>query len=419
MRISIEKSEVNGAVPVPSSKSYTIRGLMCAALAEGGSELERPLSSDDTEAALGVLRQIGMRAGIEKDIWRIKGDHFHCPAGDLFCADSAATLRFMSAIGAVVPGGCVLTAGPSLAKRPVRILVDALRQWGVDITCAGELAPVTIKGGRIEGGTARLPGDVSSQYVSALLLVAPLAENTTCIQLTTPPESRPYLRMTLASLRQFGISVTSSDNLMEYEIKPQKYHPARYTIEGDWSSASYLLGLGAVAGEVEALNLNRESLQGDKALLGFLGEMGAAVTGNAASVSAKRGRLRAIEADLNDCIDLLPTLAVLAALAEGTSRFTGIRRARLKESNRIAAVREGLENAGIKVLEETDMLVITGGQPREAVIDSKNDHRLAMAFSLLGAAAGGIAIEGAECVSKTYPEYWHTLRSLGVKLNER
>jgi 3-phosphoshikimate 1-carboxyvinyltransferase len=419
MQISIDKSDIKGAVTVPSSKSYTIRGLMCAALAEGESELIRPLSSDDTEAGLRVLRQIGVWAGPEKDVWRISGGKFHAPDEHLFCGDSAATLRFMSAICALVPGWCVLTAGPSLAKRPVKILVDALRQWKADITCAGEFAPVAVKGGRLKGGRTTLPGDVSSQYVSALLLIAPMAENETFIQLTTSPESRPYILMTLESLSQFGIQVQYSEDLMEYKTLPQKYLPVRYAIEGDWSSASYLLGLGAAAGEVQALNLNCQSLQGDKALVGFLKEMGVAVTETTTSVTAKKDRLRAIQADLNDCIDLLPTMAVLAALAEGTSQFTGIRRARWKESNRVSAVREGLEAAGISVMEEEDKLTIAGGMPWEAVIDSKNDHRLAMAFSLMGAAAGGITIEGAECVSKTYPEFWHTLRGLGVKLNER
>ncbi len=140
---------------------------------------------------------------------------------------------------------------------------------------------------------------------------------------------------------------------------------------------------------------------------------------SADSVKVKKNKLKAIKANLNDCIDLLPTVAVLAALAQGTSEFSGIQRARLKESNRISAVREGLERTGIKVIEEPDRLIITGGKPHNAVIDSKNDHRIAMAFSLLGVAAGGITIEGAECVSKTYPEYWDILRSLGVKLNEQ
>jgi 3-phosphoshikimate 1-carboxyvinyltransferase len=162
-----------------------------------------------------------------------------------------------------------------------------------------------------------------------------------------------------------------------------------------------------------------QSLQGDKVIVDLLKNLGALVEVDGNSVTVKRNRLQAIKADVSDCIDLLPTVAVLAALANGTSEFSGIQRARLKESNRISAVREGLVRAGIKVVEERDNLVITGGRPDSAVIDSQNDHRIALAFSLMGVAAGGITIEGAECVTKTYPEYWNILRGLGVKLDEQ
>lgn len=403
----------------PPSKSYTIRGLMCAGLAKGHSEIRNPLSSDDTVVACHVLRQIGVRISPNQNFWQIEGDNFRVPSGDLFCGDSAATLRFMSAIGSLVPGPSRLTAGASLAKRPVKILVEALQQWGVEISCRGELPPVIVNGGGLPGGLTALPGDISSQYVSALLLVAPLAGKKATIRLTTPLESRPYVLMTLECLKQFGIRTGQADDLREYEIWPQDYRPCVYPVEGDWSSASYLLGMGAAAGEMRVGNLNLQSLQGDRAIVGILKDMGASVEEAGDAVTIKTGQLRAVRADVNDCIDLLPTLAVLAALASGNSEFTGIQRARLKESDRVAALREGLGKAGITVDEKPDQLTVRGGRPREAVINSKSDHRIAMAFSLMGVAAGGITIEGAECVSKTYPEYWRTLRNLGVKLDEQ
>jgi 3-phosphoshikimate 1-carboxyvinyltransferase len=419
MRISIDRSEVWKAVQAPSSKSYTIRALMCAALVHGRSEIRHPLCSDDTEAALRVLSQIGVQASLQDEVWYIEGDNFQSPAKDLFCGDSAATLRFMSSICAAIPGKSRLTAGSSLAKRPVKTLVEGLKQWGVDISCRGEVAPVKVNGGHIRGGLSQIPGNISSQYVSAMLLITPLAEQNTLLCLTTPLESKPYVLMTLKCLQRFGIQIKYSDELVEFEASPQSYQPTQYLVEGDWSSASYLLGLGAVAGEITVKNLNSQSLQGDKAILDFLKEMGASIEVTKDSIKVKRKQLNALEADLSDCIDLLPTMAVLAALAQGTSVLTGIQRARLKESNRVQAVKEGLEQAGIKVIEEPDKLTITGRNPRKAIIDSKNDHRIAMAFSLLGAASGGISINNAESVSKTYPEYWNTLRSLGVKLNEQ
>ncbi|MBA7703596.1 3-phosphoshikimate 1-carboxyvinyltransferase [subsurface metagenome] len=224
--------------------------------------------------------------------------------------------------------------------------------------------------------------------------------------------------MTLECLKKFGVKVKSSPDLTEFQVSKQAYKPAKYRVEGDWSSASYLLALGAVSGEVAVENLNPESLQGDKIILDFLKDMGAWVELNKNSVTVRKSRLNAIRADLSDCIDLLPTMAILAAVANGTSEFTGISRARLKESNRVAAVREGLEKMDVKVAEKRDRITIAGSELKASVIDAKGDHRIAMAFSILGSIASGTIIDGAECVSKTFPEFWDVLKSMGVKLNE-
>ena len=416
MRVSIDRSEIKGKVSAPSSKSYTIRGLMCAALAKGKSEIIHPLSSDDTEAAINALSKVGVTVRQEEDLWRVTGGDFREPDADLFCGESAAALRFMTAICSVVPGQCRLTVGPSLAKRPVKPLVEALRRLGVDVSCQGEVAPVVVKGGGLRGGVTELPGDISSQFVSALLFVAPLAEEGVRIRLTTSLESKPYVLMTLECLKEFGINVEYSKVLDEFRVDKQKYKPAKYEVEGDWSSASYFLALGAVCGGAEVANLNPESLQGDKMMLDFLRDMGASIEVKQDSVTVRKSRLKAIRADLSDGIDLLPTMTVLAATADGASEFTGIERARLKESNRVAAMKEGLEKMGVKVTAERDSLTIVGTRPKGAVIDSKGDHRIAMAFSILGALVGDTVINGAECVNKTFPEFWDILRSIGGKV---
>ncbi len=416
MKVSLEKSEVKGKVSAPPSKSYTIRGLMCAALARGESTLVHPLSSEDTGAALRVLGDVGIQVHREEGLWRVAGGTFREPVAELHCGDSAATLRFMTAICSVVPGRSRLVVGPSLAKRPVRPLVQALGQLGVDCSARGEVAPVNVRGGRLRGGIAELPGDISSQFISALLLVAPLAEERMKIRLTTPLESKPYVLMTLECLRKFGIDVKCSPGLDEFEITAQTYRPTEYEVEGDWSSASYFLTLGAVSGSVELENLNPASLQADKAMLNFLRDMGASVKIGPDLVTVSRAKLGAIRADLSDCIDLLPTMSVLAAVAEGVSEFTGIERARLKESDRVAAVKAGLVRMGVRVLEERDKLTVSGSRLRGATIDSRNDHRIAMAFSILGSIAGDTTIDGAECVNKTFPQFWDILESIGVKV---
>jgi 3-phosphoshikimate 1-carboxyvinyltransferase len=421
MRASISKSEIVGRVTAPSSKSYTIRGLMCAALARGESEIIHPLTSDDTEASLGVLNKLGVYVNQKEEVWRVTGGNLRTPDTDLFCGESAATLRFMTAICSLIPGKCRLVAGPSLSQRPVRPLVEALRQLGVNCSCQGELPPVTVEGDEVKGGLTELPGDISSQFVSALLFISPFAEDDVTIRLTTPLESKPFVLMTIDCLRKFGIEVEYSRDLEEFKTSKQSYKPGRYSVEGDWSSASYLLALGAISGEVEVENLNPNSLQGDKVILEFLKDMGASVIISKDSVKVCRSKLKAIRADLTDCIDLLPTVAVLAAVADGTSELTGIGRARIKESDRVAAVREGLEKMGIEVTEGKDRMTIVGGHPRGSVIDSRDDHRIAMAFSLPGSAVGATIIDDAECVAKTYPEFWDVLKSIGgeVKIDEK
>ena len=318
----------------------------------------------------------------------------------------------MTAVCSLVPGTCRLTAG-RLARRPVGPLIEALKQVGVTCGSNSGFVPVTVEGGSLKGGITVLPGDVSSQYISALLFIAPLAPQEMSINLSSPLESKPYVMMTLDCMQSFGVKVRPSPDLRIFEVARQSYKPARYRVEGDWSSASYPLALGAVAGEAQVNNLNIKSRQADRAVLDLLKRMGVHIYTGRDAVAVKKSPLRALRADLSDCIDLLPTVAVMAGAAGGVSELIGIARGRLKESDRVAAVKEGLERMGIHVNEGTDSLFIMGGRPRGAAIDSKGDHRIAMAFSILGVLAGDTIIEDAECVSKSYPEFWDVLKSMG------
>jgi 3-phosphoshikimate 1-carboxyvinyltransferase len=445
MKVRISQSELKGRVKVPSSKSQTIRGLMCAALARGESEIVNPLACEDTEAAINVLSKVGIKIQREEGIWRVSGGTFRAPTEDLHCGESATTLRFMTAICSIFPSVCRLVGGPSLSKRPIRSLTEALEKLKVKASIEGKTTPpVTVVGGTLAGGPTDLPGNISSQFISALLMIAPFAEKEVSIRLTTPMTSRPYVLMTLRGLKQFGIHVRREFD--KFVVAPQRYQPARFEVEGDWSSASYLLAMGAACGEVAVENLSTSSLQGDRVVLEFLRSMGARVRISGDCVTASQSELEALSADFTDCIDLLPTMGIIAALAEGTSDFTGIERARIKESNRVAAIKEGLEKMGVTVIEDQDRLAITGlrvtkeedeeeeieekeaeeGEeekepeteqaPEEIVIDSRDDHRIAMSFGVLGAALGGTTITDAECVAKTFPDFWDTFKSLGGKV---
>jgi 3-phosphoshikimate 1-carboxyvinyltransferase len=418
MKITIHKSQVRGKVNVPSSKSMTIRALMCGALSKGTSEILQPLVSEDTNAAATVLGQVGVAIKKEPNLWRVPGGNLQASPRNLFCGESAATLRFMIAICSLIPGRHRLLAGPSLSQRPVKPLVDALNKLGINASIDwGDTPPVTIEGGALKSEAIELPGDISSQFVSALLLIAPFAPKEMTIRLTAPLTSKPYVEMTIWCLKQFGINVYASPD--KFVVRGQIYRPTRLEVEGDWSSASYLLALGATCGEVAVSNLREDSLQGDRVILDYLRKMSANVWGAKDSLNVSRSELKAIPAYLADCIDLLPTMAVLAALAKGKSEFTGIANARIKESDRVKAVAENLTKLGVDVTEMQDSLVITGmaEAPRGPVlIDSYGDHRIAMAFGVLGAAIGGITISGAESVAKTYPTFWETLRRVGVRM---
>lgn len=389
---------------------------MCAALARGESLIVNPLGSDDTEASSDVLGKLGIRVIKDKNIWKVNGGVFHVPDEELYCRESAATLRFMTAICSLVHSTCYLTAAPPMAARPIKPLLMALRQLGIDCYYEDKEARVVIKGGRLRGSVTEIPGNISSQFVSALLLVSGYTTDVMKIKLTTPLESQPFVMMTIECLEKFGVKIKHSPDFSEFETVKQRYRTADYNVEGDWSSASYMLSAGAVGGETEIENLNTFSLQGDRAILGFLKEMGAVINESNSMINVKRADLRAIKADLSDCIDLLPTVAVLAAVADGSSEFTGISRARLKESNRVEAVRDGLERMGVKIKEEENRLTVTGSPVKGSIIDSRGDHRIAMAFGLLGLVCGDTVIENAECVSKTYPEFWETLRGIGGKV---
>jgi 3-phosphoshikimate 1-carboxyvinyltransferase len=386
-----------------------------------------------------VLGKIGVTIQKGSDAWRVTGGSLRAASGELNCGESATTMRFMIAICSLIPGTHTLVGGPSLTKRPVKSLVEALRKLGIKSTLGGKTTPpVTLTGGALRGSLTEIAGNVSSQFISALLLIGPFTQKGLSIKLTTPMTSTPYVLMTIWCLRKFGINVRHEAN--RFVVRRQRYMPARLEVEGDWSSASYFLALGAVSKDgVTVNNLSTATLQGDRVILDYLRRMGADVTVEENSITVREGALKAVRADLTDSIDLLPTVAVLAALANGTSELTGIERARIKESNRVTAVREGLQKLGVTVTEAADRLTIIGlktpkkvdeskmedtteekiGKQEEPVkkgpetINSYDDHRIAMAFSIFGAAEGNIVIDGAECVAKTYPGYWDVFKSAG------
>ncbi|OGD55291.1 3-phosphoshikimate 1-carboxyvinyltransferase [Candidatus Bathyarchaeota archaeon RBG_13_60_20] len=417
MIVEIRRSKIAGNVTAPPSKSMTHRALMCSALASGKSLIRSPLISDDTEATSRVLQELGIRILDGSDPLEVHGGTLKAPRSDLFCGESGTTLRFMTALCSLIEGECTLTGGPSLSKRPVEPLLEALRQIGVDSESKGGYPPIKVKGrGRIGDSDVHIRGDISSQFVSALLLIAPLS-NGMRINLTTPLESKPYVKMTMDALRTFGVTVQASNDMLSYLIKKQAYRPVNMMVEGDWSSAANILAAGTLAGKVTVENLSPKSGQADTAIIDILKTLGARIQMAGRRISVEKSDLRAIEVDLSNSPDIFTVTASLCATASGVSVLRGLRRLRYKESDRVAAMMEGLQKMGVNVKQEEDVLKIEGCRPKGDTIDPHNDHRIAMAFSVLGLVSEGeTTILDAGCVSKSYPRFWEDMEIIGADI---
>jgi 3-phosphoshikimate 1-carboxyvinyltransferase len=414
----MKQSSVKGIIEAPASKSMTHRVLLLGALANGQSIIRNPLSAEDTDATREVLNLLGVEIEKNDDVWRFQGGVLHTSPEPLNCRESGTTLRFMTAICGLINGDSILTGGFSLKARPIQPLLNALKHIGVDSKSSEGFPPVTIHGtGVLHGGSTELPGNISSQYVSALLTVAPLAESPVKINLTTRLESKPYVEMTLNAMRLFGVEPYVSTDLMRFEVPMKRYNAADVHVEGDWSSAAFLLAAGALAGEVSVTGLDPKSAQADKAIIEILLQMGADVKIAENRVTSKLSKLRGIDIDMADCPDLFPVVSALCATAREESKLTGLERLRLKESDRVQSMHNGLNRMGVKVEKVGKELRIRSGAIRGADVNSYMDHRIAMSFAVLALAAeGATTIHDAECVSKSYPGFWSDLEKIGGEI---
>lgn len=426
MRVSINKSSIKGEVFAPPSKSYTHRAITLAALSEE-AVVHRPLLSADTLATVRASKMFG--ASIEK-----KGDDLLVhgmngrplvPDDVIDAANSGTTLRFMTAIAALTDGITVLTGDSSLRTRPNGPLLEALNRLGAKScsTRGNERAPIVVKGG-LEGSEVEINGSISSQFISALLIACPLAKNSTILSIIGKLKSRPYIDVTIEMLELAGVKIHTEDNNGTRFIIPgnQKYNLKEYTIPGDFSSASYLLASAAMleGSEVTVKNMF-PSKQGDRVIIDTLKQMGADITWDmeAGTVTVRGGRkLKAITFDAGATPDLVPTIAVLAAVAEGTSSIENAEHVRYKETDRLRALATELPKLGVCLKEEKDSLTITGGKLKGAEIHGWDDHRIVMALSMAGMVAGNTTIDTTESVSISYPNYFKDMSDLGAKIEE-
>ncbi|MEO7796013.1 MAG: 3-phosphoshikimate 1-carboxyvinyltransferase [Thermoanaerobaculia bacterium] len=411
---------VAGRLRPPSSKSLTHRALALALLSRQRTVLVNPLESDDTGLFLAALRVLGHRTERAGDALEILPPAFPATGGELFCGNAGTMFRFLVAIAATLPGAVRIDGVERLRERPVRPLTDALRQLGVAIDFAGQEghAPLVVRGGRLAGGAVHLDASASSQYLSALLLAGQRAEGP--LEIRAPElASAPYIDLTLDMIATFGGRVdTLGDS--RWIAHPSALRATEVEIEADYSAAAYPAAAAALTGgKVRIDGAVTGSRQGDRRLLELLAEMGAQVAWSEGGVTVGGGsRLVAIDADLGDIPDQVPTLAALAPFAHGTTRIRNVAHLRIKESDRLAAMTSELRKAGAEVDELPDGLVVHGSwaerEPPDdfVLVDPHGDHRIAMAMALVGLRRPNLHVGDPGCVAKSYPDFWRDLARL-------
>lgn len=392
----IEKSNINGTVNIPPSKSAAHRALICSFLA-GGGNVSPIIDSKDMQATINAIEAL-------------KNDK---PVAD--CIESGSTLRFMIPVAAALGKTVKFVGRGKLPERPIGDYLRLLPEHGVECQSTGTL-PLTISG-QLTSGKYEIAGNVSSQYITGLLLALPLLEGDSEIVLTTPLQSKPYVDITLKVMADYGVKVEERENSY-YVFGNQQYKKRDYIVESDWSQAAFFLVAGVLFGEVKLTGLDINSPQGDKEIVNILRQFGGDIKVDDDFVIAKKSDLHGIEIDATDIPDMVPSLAVCAIYAQGKTVIKGASRLRLKESDRIQSIVYNLKKLGVVVEETEDGMIITGSSPKGAVLKGFNDHRIVMSMTVAATGAEGKStIDDAQSIDKSYPDFFKDYDSIGGKTN--
>ncbi len=406
---------------VPGSKSLTQRALIVAALAEGQSRLLYPLKSEDTEYSLKALSRMGAKIVEEEDVWTIigTGGRIVADGRPLYLGNNGTATRLLTSVAALGEGVFTIDGDSRMQQRPIEPLLQALRMWQADVQSINSSGcpPLRITSSGLEGGEAVLPEGKSSQYISSLLLVAPYTRTASTLKVEGEVFSKPYIGMTMAVMADFGIYVQNTPDFSFFSIPQGRYKSREYHIEGDASNASYFWAAAAITGgRVTVSNVPVPSLQGDAMLVPLLGRMGCEVQRQGQGITVTgNGSLQGIKIDMGDMPDIVPTLAVVAAFAQGRTEIRNIAHLRIKECDRLHAVVTELRKMGAEVEEFPDAMVIDGKGGENlhgAEIETYNDHRMAMCFAVAGLRVPGVKILGEDCVAKSFPDFWQRFKLL-------
>ncbi len=411
----VKPSEINGVLSAPSSKSMMIRAAAASLLCEETSQIINPSHCDDCLAALHIIKTLGASAKKRNNQILIKGG-MDFKNHHIDCMESGLCMRLFAPIAALSNREIWISGQKSLTKRPMDIVEEPLRTLGASCFTHNGFPPIQVKG-PMSGGKVNVDGSLSSQFLSGLLMALPLCKQDSEVKVSNL-KSKPYVEMTIALLKQFGIKIHSSQDLSYFFIPGnQKYIKTRYTVEGDWSGAAFLLTAGALKGTITVKNIDQDSYQADKKILEALTSLGAKVSLFPEQIHVQKNRLDPFEFDATECPDLFPPLVALASCCKGCSILTGVHRLRHKESNRAASLSSEFNKIGVSVSIKENRMEIKGSPFKGGTIDSHNDHRIAMAGAVAGLASQqGVKIKNWQVVSKSYPEFFKDLKLIGGKV---
>lgn len=405
-------------INVPGSKSITNRALIIGALADGRTKLRNVLFSDDTSYMIEALKNIGVDVTTDQKagIAEVEGVINRYLKGQCFIGNAGTAMRFLPSFIAAVGGEVEITGVPRMKNRPIGELVNALRALGVDINYLENegFPPIMLKGNGLVGGNVTIKSNVSSQFISSILLSAPYARSDIYLEIEEEPVSRPYIDITIGIMQDFGVKVENYEYRNFYIRAGQRYTGRDYVVESDCTAASYFFGAAAIAnGDVTVENINPDSLQGDIRFVDILEKMGAKVDRGSNYVRVVGGELKGISVDMNDIPDVAQTLAVVALFAKGPTEIKNVYNLRLKETDRLSALYKELAKLGAEVVEKDDSLIVYPSEGyTSAEIDTYDDHRMAMSFSLAGLRIPGIRIKDPGCVAKTFPNFFSEFKKI-------
>lgn len=418
IEIPTHRSPINATIRPPGSKSVTNRALACAALADGTSVLTGALDSDDTRVMTACLRQLGVQVEADYDADTLTvhgtGGKFLPRPAELFVGNSGTTVRFLTAMLGMAGGKFTLDGVARMRERPIGPLVDTLSMLGASVvaTSPNQCPPVEIDSLKIHGGNVGIKGNLSSQYLSGLLMAAPQSDRDISLTIVGPLISKPYVHMTVEVMKSFGVNVVVDDGLTLFRIGGgENYSPTIYSIEPDASAASYFFAAAAICGGTATVEgLSKTSLQGDVHFVDCLEQMGCEVHWNEDSISVTGPARHGIDVDMAHISDTVQTITSVALFVEGPTHIRNVAHNRVKETDRIGNLAVELRKFGARVEEREDGLSIFPGPLNGATIETYDDHRMAMGLSLVGLRQDGVVIEHPQCVGKTYPNYFEAMR---------